>query len=59
MSKGVVERSRPELWPIGVAARRLEILNRRCRTLLTWLWPCGRKVTSLPRGASVHMVVAM
>ncbi|QCD99946.1 hypothetical protein DEO72_LG7g1233 [Vigna unguiculata] len=29
-------------------ARRLEILNRRCRTLLTWLWPCGRTRTSFP-----------
>ena len=27
------------LWPIGVAARHLEILNRRYRTLLTGLWP--------------------
>jgi len=27
------------LWPIGVAARHLEILNRRYITLLTWLWP--------------------
>jgi len=47
------------LWPIGVAARHLEILTRRCRTLLIWLWPCGGKVTSLPLGASVYMVVAM
>jgi len=23
------------------------------------LWPCGRKVTSLPRDASIYMVVAM
>ena len=30
------------LWPIGVAARHLEILNRRGRTRLAWLWPCGR-----------------
>jgi len=47
------------LWPIGVEARQLEILNRRCRWLLTWLWPCEGKVTSLPLGASVYMVVAM
>jgi len=66
------------LWPIGVAARRSEIPNRRCRRLLTWLWPCARtgtrfsdilhyawwwpcggKVTSLPRGVSMYMVVAM
>ena len=46
-------------WPIGVAAKRLELLNRRCRTLLAWLWPCGRKVTSLLRGASIYMVMAM
>jgi len=47
------------LWSIGVAAGHFELLNKRCRTLLKWLWPCGRKVTGLPRGASVHMVVAM
>jgi len=46
------------LWPIGVAAKHLEILNRRCRTLLTWLWPCEE----LERGFLmylIYMVVAM
>ncbi|QCD78786.1 hypothetical protein DEO72_LG1g2422 [Vigna unguiculata] len=34
------------LWPMGMAARHFEVLTRRCRTLLAWLWPCGRKGTS-------------
>ncbi|QCD96689.1 hypothetical protein DEO72_LG6g1397 [Vigna unguiculata] len=25
----------------------------------TWWWPCGGKVTSLPRGVSMYMVVVM
>jgi len=25
-----------QLWLIGVAARHLEVLTRRCRTPLTW-----------------------
>jgi len=36
------------LWPIGVATRHFEILNRRCRRLLTWLWPCERTGTRFP-----------
>jgi len=42
-----------------VAARRLEILTRRCRTLLAWLWPCGRDGTSLLDVHWYYMVVAM
>ena len=47
------------LWPIGVGARRLEILTRRCRTLLAWLWPCGRARTSLLDVHRYYMVVAI
>ena len=36
------------LWPIGVAVGRFEILNRRCKTLITWLWPCERTGTRFP-----------
>ena len=46
------------LWLIGVAARHLEILNRRYRTLLTWLWSWEE----LERGFLMYllcMVVAM
>ena len=47
------------LWPIGVAARHLEILTKRCRTLLAWLWPCERAGTSLLDVHCYFMVVAM
>jgi len=47
------------LWPIGVAAKRLEILNRGCRTLLAWSWPCERARTSLLDVQWYYMVVAM
>jgi len=42
------------LWPIDVAARHLELLTRRCRTLLTWLWPCERKGTRFPNVPIIH-----
>ena len=42
------------LWSIGVAARHLEILTRRCRTLLTWLWPCERNGTRFPDVLNIH-----
>jgi len=42
-----------------VAARRLEILTRRCRTLLAWLWPSRRAGTSLLDVHRYYMVVAM
>ena len=42
------------LWPIGVAARHLEILNRRCRWMLTWLWPCERIGTRFPNVLYIH-----
>jgi len=42
------------LWPIGVAARHLEILTIRCRTLLTWLWPCERNGTRFPDVLNIH-----
>ncbi|QCD78582.1 hypothetical protein DEO72_LG1g2218 [Vigna unguiculata] len=35
-------------YRLCVAAGRFEILNRRCRILLTWLWPCERTGTSFP-----------
>jgi len=47
------------LWPIGVASRRLEILTKRCRTRITWLWPCGWAGTSLLDVHWYYMVVAM
>jgi len=28
------------LWLIGMAASHLEVITRRCRTRITWLWPC-------------------
>ena len=31
------------LWPIGVATRHLEVLSRRGRTQVAWLWPYERK----------------
>jgi len=41
------------LWPIGVAARHIEILKRRCRTLLTWLWLCERT----GRGSLIYFTI--
>jgi len=37
-----------------VATRHLEILNRRFRTLLTWLWPCERTGTRFPDVLNIH-----
>jgi len=31
------------LWLIGMAASHLEVITRRCRTQITWLWPCDMK----------------
>jgi len=42
------------LWPIGVVARHLEIITRRCGTLLTWLWPCERNGTRFPDVLDIH-----
>jgi len=42
------------LWPVGVAARHLEMLTRRGRTLLTWLWPCERNGTRLLDVLNIH-----
>jgi len=28
------------LWPIGRATGHLEVLTKRCRTRISWLWPC-------------------
>jgi len=42
-----------------VAARRLEILTRRCRTLLAWWWPCGRNGMGFLDVHWYYMVVAM
>jgi len=27
------------LWPIGMAASHLEVITKRGRTQMTWLWP--------------------
>ena len=29
------------LWPIGMTTSHLEVITRRCRTWITWLWPGG------------------
>ncbi|QCD79180.1 hypothetical protein DEO72_LG1g2819 [Vigna unguiculata] len=46
-------------YGLCVAARRLEILIRRCRTLLPWLWPCGKARTILLDVYSYYMVMVM
>jgi len=28
------------LWLIGMVASHLEVITRRCRTRITWWWPC-------------------
>ena len=59
-----------ESFNMVVAMRRTGILQHGCGheknwnevswcTYYTWWWPCGGKVTRLPLGASVYMVVAM
>jgi len=30
-------------WPIGMVARHLKVLTKRCSTRLAWLWPCKRR----------------
>ncbi|QCE10999.1 hypothetical protein DEO72_LG10g2232 [Vigna unguiculata] len=51
--------------PHMVPARALSVVANRTGTRFSdilhyaWWWPCGGKVTSLPRGVSMYMVVAM
>jgi len=47
------------LWPIGMAASYLGVITERCRTQITWLWPCdmGSNEEILLRGFMIYMHV--
>ena len=50
------------LWPIGMTASHLEVIIRRCKTQVPWLWPCdmeSNEELSVSACMSVLVVASM